>query len=114
MEFVNDESAEREILRTQVNQAELVERMRRAIPEDGVRQVLSGLYFHRYSTPTPQHFGVSDPAFCVIAQGSKEVLLGDNCYRYDPAHYLLATVEMPTISQVIEASQEQPYLGLRL
>jgi hypothetical protein len=29
----------------------------------------------------------------VIAQGSKEVLLGDSRYRYDPAHYLLATVE---------------------
>ena len=30
-------------------------------------------------------------SFCVIAQGSKEVLLGDERYRYDPAHYLIAT-----------------------
>jgi AraC-like DNA-binding protein len=50
----------------------------------------------------------------VIAQGSKEVLLGDSRYRYDPAHYCLATVELPVVSQVIEASAERPYLSLRL
>jgi AraC-like DNA-binding protein len=59
-------------------------------------------------------YGVSDPAFCVIAQGSKEVLLGDNRYRYDPSHYLIATVELPTVSHVLEASTERPYLSLRL
>jgi AraC-like DNA-binding protein len=53
-------------------------------------------------------------AFCVIAQGSKEVLLGDTRYRYDPAHYLLATAELPVVSQIIAASQERPYLSLRL
>ena len=57
---------------------------------------------------------MSDPAFCVIAQGSKEVFLGDERYRYDPAHYLLVTVELPIVSQIIEASQERPYLSLRL
>jgi len=50
----------------------------------------------------------------VIAQGSKEVLLGDSRYRYDPSHYLLATVELPRVSQVLEASKERPYLSLRL
>jgi AraC-like DNA-binding protein len=50
----------------------------------------------------------------VIAQGSKEVLLGNNRYRYDPSHYLVATVELPVVSQVLEASKERPYLSLRL
>ena len=36
--------------------------------------------------------------------GSKEVLLGDSRYRYDSAHYLLATVELPVVGQVLEAS----------
>jgi integrase len=51
---------------------------------------------------------------CVIAQGSKEVLLGESRYRYDPSQYLLATVELPRVSQVLEASKERPYLSLRL
>ena len=50
----------------------------------------------------------------MIAQGSKEVFLGDDRYQYDPAHYLLATAELPVVSQVIEASQERPYLSLRV
>src|SRR5205085_3759158 len=45
---------------------------------------------------------------------SKEVLLGDSRYRYDPSQYLLATVELPRVSQVLEASKERPYLSLRL
>lgn len=114
MGLIDYEYTEREILRVQANQAELVERIARAIPEDGVRQVLPGLFFHRYSTNTQPSHGLSDPAFCVIAQGSKEVLLGINRYRYDPAHYLLATLEMPIVSRVIEASKERPYLAVRL
>ena len=52
--------------------------------------------------------------FCVIAQGSKEVLLGDTQYRYDPFHYLLATVELPSVRRVVEASKARPYLSLCL
>jgi AraC-like DNA-binding protein len=57
---------------------------------------------------------VFDPAFCVIAQGSKELHLGEERYRYDPYHYCLGTLELPVVSQIIEASPERPYLTLRL
>ena len=114
MELLNYEPAERELIKAQVNQAELVERIMQAVPADGLAEALPGLTLHRASAPTPPSYGVSSPAFCIIAQGSKEVLLGDNLYRYDPAHYLLATVEMPTVSQVVEASPEKPYLSVRL
>jgi hypothetical protein len=66
------------------------------------------------SSPTQPLHGVIAPAFCVIAQGSKVVLLGDDHYRYDPAHYLLVTAELPVVGQIVEASPECPYLSLRL
>jgi AraC-like DNA-binding protein len=50
----------------------------------------------------------------VIAQGSKKILLGDNLYRYDPAHYLITTAALPITSRITEASEERPYLGLVL
>jgi AraC-like DNA-binding protein len=100
--------------RAQANRDELVERMMRAIREDGTAEPLPGLRLRRASSPTELGHGVSDPAFCVIAQGSKEVLLGDNRYRYDPAHYLIATAALPIASRVTEASPERPYLGLVL
>jgi AraC-like DNA-binding protein len=72
------------------------------------------LHFNRSSSPAECIHSVSIPAFCAIAQGSKEVLLGNDRYQYDPMHYLLATVELPIVSQILEASQAQPYLSLRL
>ena len=50
----------------------------------------------------------------MIAQGSKEVFLGNERYLYDPAHYLLVTAELPLVGHVVDASQERPYLSLRL
>jgi hypothetical protein len=49
-----------------------------------------------------------------LPRGCKEVLLGESRYRYDPLHYLLATVGLPNVSQVLEASRERPYLNLRV
>ena len=109
-----DQRAELETHRTYAYQKELAERIARAIPEDGAVEPLKGLLLNRFSNPTEPLHGVSKPSFCVIAQGSKEVLLGDSRYRYDPAHYLLATVELPVVGQVLEASAERPYLSLRL
>src|SRR5882672_3733294 len=105
---------QREVNRALVNQAELVERIARAVREDGVAQPLRGLYLRRVSAPTEPVHGVSIPAFCVIAQGSKEIYLGEDYYRYDPGHYLLATVELPIVIQIGEASREQPHMSLRL
>ncbi|MHB8599035.1 MAG: AraC family transcriptional regulator [Ktedonobacteraceae bacterium] len=114
MDVMNHPQAEREAQRVQTNREELVERIARAMREDGTTQLLPGLYLSRSSLPLKPLHSVLEPSLCVIAQGSKEVLLGDSRYRYDPSHYLLATVEMPRVSQVLEASKERPYLSLRL
>jgi len=98
----------------QANRAELVERVAQATREDGRVEPLNGLYLFRASSPTELLHSVYTPAFCVIAQGSKEVFLGEERYQYDPAHYLLTTVELPVVSQILEASREQPYLSMRL
>lgn len=98
----------------QANRDELVERISQAIDRDGKIEPLKGLHFYRFSSPMEACHAVSIPAFCIIAQGSKEVLLGNDRYQYDPAHYLLATVELPIINHILEASKEQPCLSLRL
>jgi AraC-like DNA-binding protein len=114
MDSLRPQQAHYEAQRAQANRAELVARIARAIPDDGRVEPLNGLYLNRVSSPTELVHGMSDPSFCVIAQGSKEVFLGENRYQYDPAHYLLTTVELPVVSQVLEASQAQPYLSVRL
>ena len=110
----NTQQAGREARRAQANRGELVERITRAVHQDGRVEPLKGLRLNRASAPTELAHSVSYPAFCVIAQGSKEVFLGEERYQYDPMHYLLATAELPIVTHVIEASQERPYLSLSL
>src|SRR6266700_7593722 len=104
--------AEREAQRVQAHREELVERIARAMREDGTAQPLQGLHLARSSLPLERVHSVMEPSVCVIAQGSKEVLLGESRYRYDPSHYLLASVALPHVSRVLEASKERPYLSL--
>src|SRR5499433_1982626 len=111
---MNQREAKREKQRMQSDTDELAERMARAIPEDGISEVFPGLFVGRSSQPTERAHSVFKPAFCVIAQGSKQVLLGEEVFRYDPGHYLISTVDLPIVSQVVEASEEQPYLSFRL
>jgi AraC-like DNA-binding protein len=113
MDSLDPQQVEREAHRVQANREELVERIARVVREDGLVEPLKGLYLSRSATLKSLH-SVSNPSFCVIAQGSKEVFLVNERYQYDPAHYLLFTAELPVVSQVIEASQERPYLSLRL
>lgn len=114
MDEVSSQLVGREAHLARANSEELVERIARAVPTDGSAEPLPGLYLHRVSATRGPLHGVLNPAFCVVAQGSKEVFLGDTRYQYDPDHYLLVTVGLPITSQVIEASPERPYLSLRL
>ena len=111
---MNHEEAKREAQRMQISREELIERMARAIPDNGVLDVSAGFFLARSNQPTEQLHSVFKPAFCVISQGSKQVLLGEEVFRYDPGHYLISTVDLPIVSQVVEATKERPYLSFRL
>ena len=113
MNAMQAQLAAHESYRVQANRVELVERITRANRGDGTIEPLKGLYLYRSSSLKKLH-SISKPTFCVVAQGSKELLLGNERYQYDPAHYLLVTAELPVVSQVIEASYERPYLSLRV
>lgn len=93
---------------------ELVERLGRAIRQNGTIEPFEWLRLRRASSPTVVGYGVAETAFCVIAQGRKEVVLGDRRLQYDPAHFLIAAAELPIFSQITEATPEQPYLGIVL
>ncbi|EHZ2538058.1 TPA: AraC family transcriptional regulator [Vibrio parahaemolyticus] len=73
---------------------------------------ISGLRFSRWTTPTPPTSYTHNPSICLIAQGRKRVLLGEESFIYDVNHFLISSVDLPIIANIIEASEEQPYLGL--
>jgi AraC-like DNA-binding protein len=96
------------------NREELLERMARILPDDGVVEAIDGFFLARLSKPTQSANALYQPAFCFVVQGGKRVLLGEEVYWYDPGQYLIFTVDLPVVFQVEEASEERPYFGLRL
>ncbi|MFP5239196.1 MAG: AraC family transcriptional regulator N-terminal domain-containing protein [Acidobacteriota bacterium] len=68
----------------------------------------------RRESPTEQTGYMHEPSLCLIAQGSKRVLLGKELYTYDAQHFLITSVNLPVVAQVTQASREKPYLGLVL
>lgn len=82
---------------------------------DGVHPTpIPRLSLIRSSQPTEPLHALHEPALCIVARGRKQVMVGETIYEYDPTHYLVVSVDVPIIGQVIEASAAQPYLCLRL
>lgn len=90
---------------------ELAQLMERNTAEDGTADTkVPGLQFIRATQVSELVYSVYKPSLCVVAQGSKLVMLGEESYQYDPAKYLTASVHLPITGQVIEASSDRPYL----
>lgn len=68
----------------------------------------------RSSTVTMPMPNVYRPQLCLVAQGQKEVTLGDRVFRYAPGRYGIVTYDLPVTGQVIEATPARPYLCLFL
>ena len=79
---------------------------------DQLVTAIPGLSLYRRIEPTQPTSGMYEPSLCLVAQGAKRVMLGDETYVYDANHFLITSVDLPTVWQIIEASREKPCLGL--
>ncbi len=93
---------------------ELVTRIERLLPHDGHFDLAPGIRLFRNSKLTEEVYGESKSAFCVVAQGAKEMFLGGTRHRYDTRHYLLATVDMPLTSILLAPEESKPFLSMRV
>jgi AraC-like DNA-binding protein len=81
---------------------------------DRLTTAIPGLMLYRREQPTEPMSAMYEPSICVVAQGAKRVFLGDDTYVYDTRHFLVTSVDIPTVVQVSKASREKPCLGLVL
>ncbi|WP_455920275.1 AraC family transcriptional regulator N-terminal domain-containing protein [Priestia megaterium] len=96
-------------------QHELAKLIERLSKQDGVHPTtIPSLFLIRESIITEPISRVNEPSFCIILQGEKEVLLGEERFLYGPGHYIVASVDLPVTGQVIKASAEFPYLAFKL
>ncbi|MBX4866063.1 AraC family transcriptional regulator [Rhizobium bangladeshense] len=66
----------------------------------------------RSSTVTMPMPNVYRPQLCLVAQGGKQVTLGDRVFKYTPGRYGVVTYDLPVIGHVVEATPDKPYLCL--
>jgi AraC-like DNA-binding protein len=64
--------------------------------------------------PTALASGVYRPMACLILQGAKQVMIGDQLLRYDPACCFIASLELPATGRVLEASPACPFVAISL
>ncbi|MEZ4496890.1 MAG: AraC family transcriptional regulator [Thermomicrobiales bacterium] len=97
--------------RRQADRAELIDRLTQLLPETGILEPVPDAAAPGIGSDRTGH-GTSFPSFCVIAQGAKELRLGDRRFTYDVDSYLIVSNTLPFASRVAEATAERPYLGV--
>ncbi|MEV4536709.1 AraC family transcriptional regulator [Asanoa sp. NPDC049518] len=78
------------------------------------RPTPAGLVLHRCDTPTEPMPSQSAPVFALVAQGAKRATLGTKLFAYGAGQFIVASMELPVIAHVSEASPNAPYLVLGL
>ena len=86
----------------------------RALAEGDTLTEIQGLRLYRRSLPTACTSATYEPSLVVFVQGQKRINVGKTTYVCDDSNFLLTSVDLPVVSQVIAATEKEPLLGLVL
>ena len=75
---------------------------------------IPGLMLYRRTNTTPCYPSTYEPSLNVFVQGQKRVTLGSTTYLCDGSTFLLSSLDLPVVSQIVEASEELPLLSMLL
>lgn len=109
-------SANRECLsRATEMRTELVRKITAHIHTEGEEKTeMPGMSLYRRTAPTLCASSTYEPKLIVFAQGRKRIHCGHEAYLCDESTFLLTSVELPVVGQVINATCKKPILALLL
>jgi len=90
------------------------ERYAGAGDSDDLPTALPWLGLVRRRAPTPIGRGMLEPSMCLMLQGEKQMLVGERVLRYGAGCYVQAGTAMPVSGQVVRASDDEAYYGIRV
>jgi AraC-like DNA-binding protein len=96
----------------QVGMANIVARWTEG--EEDFSTSIPNLSFFRREARTGPNLCLVEPCVVLVVQGVKQLLVGSHANVYDSERFLVASLDIPASSQVLEASLGQPCLGLTL
>ena len=85
-------------------------------PHDGTFALrIPDLHASRYSRVNRECVhALRVPSLCIVAQGAKTVIVGDQVFEYDASRMIVFSVALPVAAQITQASHSAPYLALKL
>jgi AraC-like DNA-binding protein len=85
-------------------------------PHDGSFELrIPGLHASRFSRTNRECVhALRVASLCIVAQGAKTTIVGDEVYEYDASRMIVFSVALPVASQITQASHSEPYLALKL
>jgi AraC-like DNA-binding protein len=86
----------------------------RAIAEGDMQTEIPGLRLYRRSAPSACASAAYEPSLVVFVQGQKRINVGKTIYLCDGSNFLLTSIDLPVVSQVVAATEKEPLLGLLL
>ncbi|MBS7542514.1 AraC family transcriptional regulator [Ancylobacter oerskovii] len=54
------------------------------------------------------------PSLCVVLQGAKQILFGEDVLDYGEMECLVVSVELPASGRIVKASPNEPFIGLTI
>src|SRR5215210_2827998 len=73
----------------------------------------AGVHAIRRSHPNDEPIHYVQPAsLCIVAQGAKIVMIGEDTYEYEAGQMALYSIDVPMAGRVTRASHSEPYLLL--
>ena len=94
---------------------ELVRKITEQLPAAGDKTTaIPALSLYRRIAPTACKLVTYEPSLSVFVQGRKRINLGGATRLCDDSTFVLASVDVPVVSQIVTASEQVPFLGLRL
>lgn len=109
--FASPTLSARAIVRRMETMTEIAALIARHVSNDGFHATpIERVTLARSSTVTMPMPNVYRPQLCLVAQGQKEVTLGDHVFRYAAGRYGIVTYDLPATGHVIEATPAKPYL----
>jgi len=75
---------------------------------------IDGLVFLRSGSRKQHDHLIYRPALCLVVQGAKSAVFGENELHYGAGQALVVSLEMPGVGRVLEADPENPYVGVIL
>ena len=98
-----------------IQRARLARHILRHLPETGDHQsAVPGLSFHRRDGHCEPMSALYEPSLTLVVQGRKRVVQGAQTHEYDAGRFMLTSVDLPTLAQVLGSHDARPFLSVML